>query len=36
MNNWQEWRAGTHPTNALSFLQSLTSVAGGSGVTLAR
>ena len=35
MNNWQEWIAGTNPTNATSFLQ-LTSVVpnGASGVTV--
>ena len=35
MNNWQEWIAGTNPTNAASFLQ-LTSVVpnGVSGVTV--
>ncbi|MEY2427418.1 MAG: hypothetical protein QOJ40_303 [Verrucomicrobiota bacterium] len=34
MNNWQEWRAGTDPTNVQSFLQLLTPVADDSGVTL--
>jgi hypothetical protein len=32
MNNWQEWRAGTNPTNALSFLQLLTPTNSSSGV----
>jgi hypothetical protein len=34
MNNWQEWRAGTEPTNPLSFLQLLTPVATPGGVVL--
>ena len=34
MNNWQEWRAGTVPTNALSVLQLLSPTNGASGVTV--
>ena len=34
MNNWQEWRAGTDPTNALSVLQMLSPTNGASGVTV--
>ena len=34
MNNWQEWRAGTNPTNALAVLKVLTVTVDGSGVTV--
>lgn len=34
MNNWQEWRAGTDPTNALSALRLLSPSSGSSGVIL--
>ena len=34
MNNWQEWRAGTDPTNAPSVLQLLSPTNGASGVTV--
>ena len=33
-NNWQEWRAGTDPTNALSLLRLLTPAPGPSGVAV--
>ena len=32
MDIWQEWRAGTDPTNVLSVLRLLTPVSGGPGV----
>ena len=32
LNNWQEWRAGTNPTNALSVLRLLSPASGASGV----
>jgi len=34
LNNWQEWRAGTDPTNALSVLRLMTPVPGPSGLTV--
>jgi len=33
LNNWQEWRAGTIPTNALSVLRLLTPVSDGTNLT---
>jgi hypothetical protein len=34
LNNWQEWRAGTDPTNGVSVLQMLAPTYGASGVTV--
>ena len=34
MSNWQEWRAGTDPTSALSLLRMLTPAIGASGFTV--
>jgi hypothetical protein len=34
LNNWQEWRAGTDPTNALSVLQLTAPVPAPSGVAV--
>jgi hypothetical protein len=34
MNNWQEWRCGTDPTNALSALRLLAPSAAGTNVTV--
>ncbi|MBI3853703.1 MAG: hypothetical protein HY298_25950 [Verrucomicrobia bacterium] len=34
MNNWQEWQAGTNPTNAQSVLHLLSPMVSGSGVVL--
>jgi hypothetical protein len=34
LNNWQEWRAGTIPTNALSVLRLLTPVSDGTNLTV--
>ncbi len=34
MNNWQEWIAGTNPTNALSVLRLLSVTPNGSGLTV--
>ena len=32
LNNWQEWRTGTNPTNALSVLRLLSPASGAPGV----
>jgi hypothetical protein len=34
MNNWEEWRAGTDPTNAVSVLQMLSPTNGASGIVV--
>jgi parallel beta-helix repeat protein len=34
LNNWQEWRTGTDPTNGLSVLQMLSPTNGASGVAV--
>jgi len=34
MNNWQEWRCGTCPTNALSALRLVSAMPGGTNVTV--
>ncbi len=34
LNNWQEWRAGTDPTDPLSVLRLMTPVPGPSGLTV--
>jgi hypothetical protein len=34
LNNWQEWRCGTDPTNALSALRLLAPVSGATNVTV--
>jgi hypothetical protein len=34
LNNWQEWRAATIPTNALSVLRLLTPVSDGTNLTV--
>jgi hypothetical protein len=34
MNNWQEWKAGTDPANALSVLKVLAPSPGTAGITV--
>ena len=34
LNNWQEWNAGTNPTNALSVLRLLSPAFGAAGVAV--
>jgi hypothetical protein len=34
LNNWQEWRCGTDPTNALSALRLLTPTTAGTNLTI--
>jgi hypothetical protein len=34
LNNWEEWRAGTDPTQASSVLKMLTASNSGSGITV--
>jgi hypothetical protein len=34
MNNWQEWRAGTNPTNSLSALRIISALPTGTNVTI--
>jgi hypothetical protein len=34
LNNWQEWRVGTIPTNALSVLRLLTPISDGTNLTI--